>query len=148
MKRESNILGILIWSSLLTLIASQPVLLPSKERLVGDWVGYEAYFPDFYRVHLREDNTGVMVIVVPEREPNVYALRWEVEGQKQLRLQLSPLTKKSESISCVVSNVDSIRMDIVISGTTNKWRRTARLLNEKLLLNRMAEGAKAEMKQD
>lgn len=144
MNRTSLILGFLVSISLIA-IASRPSMSPSRSDLVGVWVGFDTSYPDFYRVNLRENNTGTLVVLFPEGQPDVYALRWEF-SERQLLLQASPLTTNCEVIACSVAKVDSRRMEFAINGISNAWKRTALLLNEKKLSARIAESAKHEPK--
>ena len=125
--------------------ARQPVLPPPASELVGLWVGYENGYPYFYRLNLKTNNTGRLIIMFPEAEPDVYDLHWRL-NERKLILDALPLTKNSEVINCAVSNLTHRRMDIIISGGSNEWHRTARLLNERLLSARIVESGEYEAK--
>jgi len=118
---------------------------PTKEDLVGLWVGFETSYPYFYRINLRKDDTGKMVVLFPQGDPSVYDLRWQF-SERQLQLQTSPVTTNSEIITCSVVRVDSRRMDVVIAGKSNQWKRSAMLLNEKILAAGISESARHELK--
>ena len=140
MNRTFLVLGLLLSFSLFAL-ATRPAKSPSQGDLVGDWVGFEASYPYFYRLDLRRDDTGNLVVLYPQGESAVYGLRWQL-SEKQLQLNVLPLTTNAEMITCQVLKADFRRMTVVVSGVSNTWKRTAMLLNEKFLAAGIAESAK------
>jgi hypothetical protein len=116
---------------------------PTKADLVGLWIGYEQSYPYFYRLNLRDNNTGSLIILYPERNAVVYRLRWELTHY-QLSIQSVPMRKDTERISCSVTKANYQRIDLVTSGISNQWKRTALLLNQKELFGAISESAEYE----
>jgi len=146
MKKTFVILGVVLTISLIG-FASRRLTPPSKGDLVGFWIGYEQSFPYFYRLNLREDYTGTLVILYPEGNPSIYGLRWEFP-EPRLLIQVSPMSQGAEKITCSVTKVDYRSINLVITGSSNQWKRTALLLNEKQLSAKIAESAEHERKEE
>jgi hypothetical protein len=122
-------------------LADRPVRTPTKAELVGSWVGYDDDYPYFYRLNLLEDGTGRLILLRPAPRTDIYNVnQWELSGSTLL-MQISPESNSSETVTCSIKSFDYLRMTILIKGTTNRWERTASLLNEKKLLRDMAESA-------
>ena len=124
------VLSTALWA--LIALASTPVSPLMEKDIIGHWVGYEAAYPYFYNLNFDKDNTGTLVTLYPSGEPDIYNVKWMLTNSD---LQILPLHSKSgaEVISCSVQRVDSRRIDIVISGVTNNWKRTALLFNQSKL---------------
>ena len=140
MRQTSLILCFCVGIYLITL-ASRPSTPPTHSELVGLWAGYEHSFPYFYRLNLREDSSGALVILYPEGKPDVYNLRWEF-AKLQLLIKASPINNDTEKIACSVSKVNHRQIDLVISG--KGWKRNALLVNERQLASKIAESRKHE----
>jgi hypothetical protein len=125
----------------------RPIKRPQEWDLVGHWVGFDDYHPYFYRLNLQANNTGKLVVLLyPKGEPSIYGLRWQLDEKQLQVLDILPLTTNAEAIACSVTRVDFRRMNVVIGGISNAWKRTAMLLNEKSLSSAIIESAKHESK--
>ena len=139
MKRISLIVS--LFTTSLIAYAWRPVTPPSKGDLVGVWVGYEDAYPYFYRLTLRDNNSGALVILYSGGDTGVYNLSWDLAGPR-LSIRAVPLSQDTEPIVCSVTKVDYKRIDLATSGTSVQWKRSAVLLNNKELSAKIAESAK------
>ena len=137
-------LGLMLSVSVVAL-GDRPIKPPVERNLVGHWVGFCDQRLYFYRLNLRGDNTGKLVVVYAEDEPDIYSVRWQL-NERQLQLNLFPLTTNAEIMTCYVAKIESRRLDIEFAGVGKDWKRTASLLNEKALAAGIVESAKHESK--
>lgn len=119
---------------LISTFADLPARLPSEAELVGNWVGYEAELPYFFRLNFQQDGKGSLVILYPKSnpvvKPDIYKIEhWEIQ-ERHLLLHLSPTEAGSEGIVCSVKQFSKTRIKLEIHGATNRWDQTVLLLNE------------------
>jgi hypothetical protein len=101
-------------------IATRSGIPPNRGDLVGVWIGYDESIVDFYRLNLRDDATGTLVILHPYEKAAVYNLHWEFSNA---RLLIQPPKNDVESISLSVTNIDYQHLEFLLTGNSNRWSR-------------------------
>lgn len=141
MKKTSVIICLLATIIAISALASRPINLPGKEELVGDWVGYDESYVDFYRLNLRADGTGSIVVLYPDGETIAHDLTWELMPRK-LFIHPSQKEKSAEKAKFSVSGYGFEHIDIRFRPAGQGWDSTVALLNEKSLKAKIAASAK------
>ena len=144
MNKKLLALGVLVTIAL-TAVATRFAIPPTKGDLTGLWIGYEQSYPYFYRLDLRQQDTGSLVILYPEGNAGVYHVSWEL-SRSRLRIELTPPNNDSERIACSVTRVDYRRIDLNTTGISGRWTRRASLLNYSDLSAKITQSAAHEPK--
>jgi hypothetical protein len=137
--------GCLVFCALLlgAVDATRPPSPPEKKSVVGYWAGYEDEFPYFYRLNMRSDYTGTLIVFMPRERADKYRVRWSVEGST-ISLQLSGISAQTFDRNCLVQSFSSRAMHLIVGGRSNEWKRAVTLFNEESLRARVGEAAKQE----
>ena len=109
-----------------------------KTGFVGQWVGYEKAFPHFYRLDLHSDGTGSLVTLYSDKTADVYSIAWDLTDS-EFKIAATPASDKAEQITCAMGNFNYHSLQLVIKGSSGRWRREAVLLEETQLLRRITQ---------
>ena len=132
---------LLVAAAVLVGAVQRPVKPLSKADLVGVWAGFGSEYPYFYRLHLRADNAGSLVVLFPEATPDVYGVDWAVTNGVVLA-KMTPVSSGAEPIACSISEADRRRLRFIVKGTSGQFTRTALLVNQERFEQALAESSK------
>ena len=145
MKARNLVAGLLAAVLPLAVLGTRFGQPPKEEDLLGSWVGYDNVLPTFYRLSLRSNDTGSLIILYGDRSADTYRITWHLRNEGLL-LAATPING-SEAIQCSPRNVEYKRMDLLVRGpSTNQWKRTASLLSQRELFKRISESESHEPK--
>jgi hypothetical protein len=115
---------------------------PKTDELVGAWVGYEGGGYCFYRLVLANDGKGSCVALFNDDAVDSYLVEhWELRDGV-LTLRLTPTNRGAEKININVRYLNRFKMEVIISGLSEKWERKVLLFNERELQKRIQDSIK------
>ena len=104
---------------------------PIEEKdLIGAWAGCAQGCTEFYRLELKADRSGFLVILEPDLKQTVYSISgWKIQSE-QLRMMLRPHAG-AEAIEVQSLRLGTRYFEIEIQASIVGWKRKVTLLNEK-----------------
>ena len=107
----------------------RPAPIEQKD-LVGAWAGCTQGCTEFYRLDLKADGSGSLVILEPDLEHSLYSISgWKLQSE-QLRMALKPHAG-AETIEVKSLRLGIRYIEIQIQAPVVGWKRTVTLYNEK-----------------
>lgn len=101
-----------------------------EKDLLGAWAGCAQGCTEFYRLDLKRESSGSLVILQPDLEHTLYAIsEWKVESE-QLKMVPKP-QRGTETIEVKSLRLNTCYVEIEIWAPVGKWKRTVTLYNEK-----------------
>jgi hypothetical protein len=140
-RQITRTLTLLLAVSALGAPRERPAKLLSKTDIVGVWAGFGKEYPYFYRLNLRPDNAGSLVVLYPEANPDVYRVVWAISNSTVVT-KMTPFSPGAEPIDCSVAEPDSRRMGFIVKGISAEFTRTALLVNQERFARTFAESTK------
>ena len=110
---------------------------PSRDDLVGAWVGYERGCTYFYYLVLERGGDGKCEVLFADGTCDHYTVtRWRVFTNK-MHIELAPATESAEEMKITVDFFDALSMDVTLAGVREQWKREATLYKESELMARI-----------
>ncbi|HXJ88592.1 MAG TPA: hypothetical protein VMS18_17360 [Candidatus Binatia bacterium] len=128
--RIGLILALLPFLFLSTFVSATKKSIPPTEKdLIGVWIGWEEGQLAFTRVDLRANSMGYCARIFAGTDPEVYQIRrWSMDGWN-LKIDLTPISPKIESIYLVGLGGRGY-LQLKVSAVGGKWHRKLVLLPE------------------
>jgi hypothetical protein len=120
-------------------IATQWVSPPTREQMTGAWFGFDNH-RNFLRLDLKADGSGTLVwLQLGGQSRSVFDIpKWEwTAGKRKLDVSVKPRTSQYEDIWLRVENAGWSEIAISFGGKRLKWDRTAKLMNERMVLDNL-----------
>jgi hypothetical protein len=140
-QRITRSVALLLAASALGAPGERPAKPPSNTEIVGVWAGFGKEYPYFYRLDLRPDNAGSLIVLFPNASPDVYRVDWAISNRTVIT-KLTPFSPGAEPIVCLVSESDGRRMGLTVQGPSGDFKRTASLVNQQRFARAFAESSK------